>query len=400
MTIRMRIAVMLTLSLVLAGSVTLVVNAIAFRETPYPTWQAYRDALLNELRVDRETAVRHIRDNPEILFETPGDTRGIATATTIDQAAEAVQRRANDEAVARSRRWTMSALLAVTVGAVAAGWVLSGRILRPVRLITTRARAASAFALDQRVSLGGPDDEIKELADTFDRMLDRLSLSFQAQRRFSGQVAHELRTPLATSRSEIEMLLADARATDVRSRLAAVANATVRAERLVAQLLVLSRTDTRDLDRASFALDELVGNVVGRAVEGPPWHELDLDLELGRAQVVGDRPLLESLVRNLVENAGRHNVTNGWARVAVASTDDGHTALLEVTNSAPTTARATDERPPGAANTGLTIVAAVLEAHNGTMTWSCMPGQVTARVTLPTSWDPADLLTTDVAVHA
>lgn len=143
-----------------------------------------------------------------------------------------------------------------------------------------------------------------------------------------------------------------------------------------------------------------IGSVVGRAVEGPPWHELCVDLALRAAQVVGDRALLESLVRNLVENAGRHNVTNGWVRVSVAPTGDSHAALFEITNTAPITPRGNDDGPPGAANTGLTIVAAVVEAHNGTIAWSCMRGQVTARVTLPTSWDRADSLTTDVAVHA
>ena len=267
MKIRTRIALVLALSLIVAGSLSLFVNAFAFEHASYQTWGSYRDALMKEVGVPRQTAVAFVRAHPEVIFGTTGNFGGLINKT-VDQASKDVQRRAVDQAVARSRRWTVVGLLAVLLGALTAGWLLAGRILRPIRLITKRARTATAVDLGARISLAGPNDEIKELADTFDTMLDRLAQSFDAQRRFSAQVSHELRTPLAVTRSEVEMLVADLDEPALRARLGTIAEATERAERLVSQLLVLSRTDIGDLDRTTFAFDELVGNVVGRAVEG------------------------------------------------------------------------------------------------------------------------------------
>ena len=389
MTIRIRITILLAASLTLAGSLTLLVNAIAFQQASYQTWDSYSDALVEELGISREMAIRAIGENPEIVFGPPYGIRGNAVVEArVDEASRTVQRRATDQAVDRSRRWTLVALLAVTVGAVIVGWFLAGRVLRPVRLITKRARDASALDLNARVLLVGPNDEIKELADTFDAMLDRIANSFVVQRQFSAQVSHELRNPLAVARSEVEMLLGDIDDAMVRQRLEAVVDATERAERLVAQLLVLSRTDLRDLDRDTFAFDDLVGNVVGRAVEGAVWPRLRVDLELRSATVMGDRPLLESLVRNLVDNAGRHNRPDGWVRIGVAPSADGEHAVLEVSNSIPegSAVHTGDGPPPGNPGTGLSIVAAVLDAHDGAIEWRHHQSSVTARVELPATF--------------
>jgi signal transduction histidine kinase len=285
----------------------------------------------------------------------------------------------------------------VTVAGTFAAWILAGRFLRPIRLISDRARVASGDDLSVRVSLDGPDDEVKDLADTFDAMLDRIEGSFEAQRRFSAQVAHELRTPLSVSRTEVEMLLDDLPDPGVRIRLTNVAEATRRAERLVSQLHVLSRTERGDLAHDPFALDELVGNVVGRVVEQPAWQTVHLDLELRPAAVLGDRTLLESLVRNLVDNAGRHNRPGGRARVAVRSSDDGRWSELVVANSVRDDGTPVD--PSSRAHVGLTIVDAVVRAHDGTVGWHTSPGEVTAVVRLPapdpgTAVGRSDALTT------
>lgn len=408
---RTRITIALAVSLIVAGSLALAVHSAAFRVADYPTWDSYRDELLAEMDVSREGVIAALEEDPELLFEAPAADPEFGNGVSIDDASAAAQRRAMDRAAARSQRWAAGAFLAVTVAALIAAWLLSGRLLRPLRLITSRARAASGDDLGVRVALDGPDDEVKELADTFDAMLDRIETSFRAQRRFSGQVAHELRTPLAVTRSEVDMLRDDLADPDLRARLDRVADATRRAERLVTRLHVLSRTDRRDLDRETFALDELVGNVVGRVVEAAGWREVQVDLALASATVVGDRALLESLVRNLVDNAGRHNRQGGWVRVAARPSDDGAWAELEVSNSV-------DEREisaspgvdlPARANVGLTIVRAVLDAHHGTIEWRNDPpgspdngaaaGAVSVVVRLPATGHvvPDDVAPEDVA---
>ena len=389
MRIRTRIALVLAASLIVAGALALVVNAVTFEHASYVTWSGYRDSMLEQLGITREQAVRGLAANPEVLFDAPQGIPGAPTQQSIDEASQAAQRRAVDDAADRSRRWTVVGILAVIAVALAAAWLLAGRILRPIRLITKRARDASALDLDARVALTGPNDEVKELADTFDAMLDRIAHSFDGQRRFSAQVSHELRTPLAVTRTEVDLLLADVDSATLRTRLETIADATARAERLVSQLLVLSRTDARDLDRTTFALDELVGNVVGRAVEGAVWSGLKVDLDPHSTTVTGDRALLESVVRNLVDNAGRHNREDGWVRVVVEPSDDGQQAVLEVSNSIPAGVHVEDGAAPGAAHIGLSIVAAVLQAHDGTITWRRDAGSVTARVELPATPDVA-----------
>lgn len=382
MKIRTRIALMIAMSLMIAGSFTLVVNAFAFRSVPYPTVYSFHSALLAEMGVRQETAARYIEAHPEQLFTTKFDDMRLRNGETVDQAARDVQQRRLDQALANARRWSFVGLLVVLVGAVATAWMLSGSILRPIRKMTDRARSASPSDLGDRVSLDGPDDEVKELADTFDAMLDRLATAFDAQRHFAGQVAHELRTPLATSRTELAMLLEDTADADTQRRLRTVSEAVDRGQRLVTQLLVLSRTDLNDLEKTTFPLDELVGNVLGRVVETSSFSRIRVDVDLHTAAVSCDRALLESLARNLLDNSARHNRPDGWVTVTVAPNEDRTTAALAVTNSVADLPD--DPAPaPGEPGIGLSIVHAVLHAHGGTLVWSRQPGEVTARVELP-----------------
>ncbi|CUU56947.1 hypothetical protein Ga0074812_109167 [Parafrankia irregularis] len=445
MTFRIRITVMISIALVVAGSFTLVVNTIVLRNVRYPSVYSFNSSLLEELNISRPTVVEYIRQHPEDLFASRFDEQPLPDGRTVGDVGRAIQQRPLDEALASARRWSFVGLLVVLVGAVGAAWALAGGILRPIRKMTARARSASASDLGDRVAATGPNDEIKELADTFDAMLDRLAVAFDAQRRFASQVAHELRTPLATSRTEIAMLLDDTADPDVTARLRAVSDAVDRGERLVSRLLVLSRTDPQALETSRFALDELVGNVLGRVVEAPAFSRLRLDVDLHSADVECDRALLESLVRNLLDNSARHNRPDGWVRVSVGTahgeqfTDPGIDAAapalstgtgtggpdsavvcLRIANSVaePTqdTEPAQDAGPaqdaertqaaepaldgagtpaalpagepaavPGPAGTGLSIVNAVLQAHGGTITWSRGPGEVTALVRLPSA---------------
>src|SRR5262249_36234439 len=153
------------------------------------------------------------------------------------------QRQLQSDAVRRSREWTAIALGVLLVLGGVAGWLLSERALRPIRLITSRARSANADDLSRRVAFDGPSDELKDLADTFDDMLGRLEHAFVAQRNFSSQVSHELRTPIAIARSEADNLLADPPTPSVRTSADNVRRAMVRADRIVTALLSLARAE-------------------------------------------------------------------------------------------------------------------------------------------------------------
>jgi signal transduction histidine kinase len=263
------------------------------------------------------------------------------------------------------------------------GWVIAGRLLRPVRLITQRAQSASELDLASRVALDGPDDEMKHLADTFDQMLGRLERSFVAQRSFSAQVSHELRTPLAVILSEVDLLRPSVYGAQ-RDAVDQIRTAALRAERLIGALLVLSRTESGHLDHDVVRLDELVGDVVGQMVVGPPWTALRVDVELHPASIVGDRALLESLVTNLVDNAGRHNGGAGWVRVRVLS--DTERVVLEVANSVspvPPNASGADAGKTAGNRVGLTVVTAIVAAHSGDVEQgSAAPSEYVVRVAL------------------
>jgi two-component system, OmpR family, sensor histidine kinase VanS len=283
-----------------------------------------------------------------------------------------------------------SALLALGLG-----WLAAGRILAPLRAIAATAREVSQDRLDARVELDGPDDEVQEVASAFDAMLDRLAGAVDAQRRFVANASHELRTPLTVMRTEAEEALDDPRVTPQRLREVAltVVETTDRTERLLDGLLVLAAT-TRGVRR-----DGLVdlGGVARRAVHAAE-HEagaagVRLRAALEPVAVSGDEALLERLAGNLLENAVRHGTPGGDVRLVVHR--HGDEAVLAVENGGEriepaALARLTQPferlhrtRAHGT-GLGLSIVAAVAEAHGGTLRLDARPaGGLEAEVRLP-----------------
>jgi len=217
------------------------------------------------------------------------------------------------------------------------GWVVAGRVLRPLQRITATAKRLSERTLHQRIALQGPDDELKELADTFDRMLGRLDAAFDAQRRFAANASHELRTPLAISRTEVDVALADPDTppAELRAMAERVRDATQRSERLIEGLLTLARSEqaprlweSADLaDAVALALEHTRRQDQDQAGQD---GGLRLVTRLRPAPVQGDPALLERMVANLVENAVRHNQPGGWLEVATG-TSDGR-AFVQVAN--------------------------------------------------------------------
>jgi signal transduction histidine kinase len=295
-------------------------------------------------------------------------------------------------------------LIAVTIGALALGWFVAGRILRPIQQITMHAQQASLENLGERIALRGPPDELHELADTFDSMLERLQIAFTTQRQFAGQVSHELRTPLAIMQAAADVSMANPEATNAERELATVIQASVdRSERLIDGLLVLSRSESTLLDMEPLDLADVAGNSLANAARAA--GTADVSIEEGRLEPVpirGDRLLLERLCDNLIDNAITYNVGEGWLRVTTSIV--GTDAELTIVNSGPEIdasrietlflpfRRGTrvDRNPAtGVAGfgLGLAIVRSVTRAHGGTIEALSPPGgglSITVRFPLST----------------
>ncbi len=289
-------------------------------------------------------------------------------------------------------RYSLGTLGAVTLLGAVAGWFVAGRALRPIHRITAAARAASEHNLTARVSLRGPHDELRELADTFDEMLDRLDAAFEGQRRFIANASHELRTPLTVMRATIDVVLAKpAPSTGELMRMGQDVRAAVdHAEVLIESLLTLARNERGLAVQEPTDLATVVEDVVDELDPGDRRTHLDLE----PAPVLGDPILLERLAANLVDNAVRYNVGGGQVWL-VTSTVDGH-ALLQVANTGPAVAgdavgrlfepfqRLHDRTGNGGFGLGLAIVASIAGVHGGSAT--AVPrdgGGLTVTVRLP-----------------
>jgi signal transduction histidine kinase len=229
--------------------------------------------------------------------------------------------------------FSLIGLGAMTLVSGGLGWVMAGRVLRPVRSITGAARRASERHLGERLALQGPRDELKELADTFDEMLDRLDASFASQRRFVADASHELRTPLTVMRTAIDVTLAKpSRSPEQLEAMAAKVRRSVdQAETLIDALLTLATSEQEASNREFVDLATAVEDALDAAEPGIAHLDLRVDANLEPAETTGDRLLLERLVANLVDNAVRHNVRGGWIRLRTGANGNG--AHLEVANS-------------------------------------------------------------------
>ncbi len=267
------------------------------------------------------------------------------------------------------------ALAIMALASIGLGWVMAGRALRPVRTMSFRARGISERNLHERLALDGPDDELKELANTFDGLLGRLEAAFESERRFVANASHELRTPITLERTLVEVALADPHPSvdSLRDTCRRVLKASEQQERLIEALLTLARSQ-RGLDsRTPVDLREITAGVV-RSV---PTDGLRVDTELGDASTTGDQAMIERLVANLVENALRHNRPDGWVNAWTGQRDGLPT--IEVTNVGPVVEpgqvddlvkpfRRAEENGHGRGlGLGLSIVHAIAEAHGAAL---------------------------------
>lgn len=288
----------------------------------------------------------------------------------------------------------IGAVVVMTGVSVALGWWIAGRALAPLRAIIATARRVSGENLGERIALQGPDDELKELADTFDGMLMRLDGAFASQKHFVANASHELRTPLAIMRTEIDVALADPDASveELRGMGEAVRETIDRSESLIAALLLLARSEGVHGREEPVDLAELAAGCLTDLHAGAEAAGIAIHTALEPAVVRGDSALLERMLANLVENGIRHNRPGGTLQVAT-STAAGAVEVL-VSNSGatidPGEVQSLTEpfrrlsRTSGGFGLGLSIVSSVAEVHGGTLALIA-PGEggLQARVRLP-----------------
>jgi signal transduction histidine kinase len=306
-------------------------------------------------------------------------------------------------AISRYVRSSVIALGEMTVVSVAVGWVVAGRVLRPLRAMTVTTRRISADNLHERLALHGPGDELKDLADTIDALLERLDGAFAAQRRFVANASHELRTPLATMRVSVDVAVAKpgpvppetiTLAGQVRAELDKV-------DELLDGLLVLARVQHGVLPgHAVLALDDVVSAALAAREGAIAARNLTVRHAAGAAphgiRVEGSQPLLRRMADNLIGNAVSHNRDGGWIAITTAAGDGTARLIIEnggdVLDPAQVAGLAQPFRRLGADRTGsdhgtglgLSIVAAITEAHHGSLDLRASPGGgLMVTVTLP-----------------
>jgi signal transduction histidine kinase len=295
------------------------------------------------------------------------------------------------------------ALGVMAVLSVLVGWVMAGRVLRPLRVITARTRRISADSLDERLAIPGPPDELKDLADTIDALLARLDGAFAAQRRFTASASHELRTPLTTMRASLDVAVAkpgpvQASTVELAGR---VRTQLDKVDELLDGLLVLARAQHGVLPgRAVLPLDYVVSAAIAAREDAIAARNLTVrHVASGAgAWVEGSAPLLRRMADNVIGNAVRHNRDGGWISISTEAGDgavrltveNGGDVLdpAEVAGLAQPFRRLGTDRTSSADSAGdglgLSIVAAITDAHRGSLDLRARPGGgLTVTIALP-----------------
>ncbi|GAA3847346.1 HAMP domain-containing sensor histidine kinase [Streptomyces lannensis] len=320
------------------------------------------------------------------------------TANELNNAMNACVNEQRQHALDNLLSRSLLALLGLAVIAFAFGYAMAGRVLSPLGRITRTARAVAGSDLSRRIELDGPDDELKELADTFDDMLERLQRAFTAQQRFVGNASHELRTPLAINRTLLEVHLSDPGAPVELQQLGRTLLATnERSEQLVEGLLLLARSDNQIVERKPVDLAEVAAQAVDQVHAEAEAKGVELRGDRAPAVVQGNGVLLERIALNLVQNAVRYNIPkDGW--VDVTTQLQHGQAVLVVANTGPmvpayeidnlfepfTRLRTERTGSDKGVGLGLSIARSVARAHGGHITAQPREGGgLVMRVVLP-----------------
>jgi two-component system sensor histidine kinase VanS len=368
MTIRARLTVTYAGLLTVAGGVMLALVYVFMRFVP-------------TYAIASTVAVRSGGVRANGTAAEPTVAPGPSSAPVVDSADTAFQLTSATDILDTLLLVSVLVLVVLAVAGSIAGWVIAGRVLRPLQEINHAAHLASTGALDHRVGLTGPRDEVRDLSETFDDMLDTLERSFQAHQRFTANASHELKTPIATIQTLLDVALADPQLSLDQLRVAAerVRSTNRRSAQTVDALLDLAEIGYRsgpgevvDLGKLAIGARESQSADVDR-------RALTVVAELEPVEVVGDSMLLRQAVLNLVQNAVRHNHDGGIVQLDSSYTDDGF-AQVVVSNTGPVVpadvipsltepfVRANSRVGVDGTGLGLAIVKSVAEAHHGTVT--------------------------------
>ena len=350
--------------------------------------------------------------HPVLLLHKQGKVAPIAAP----QPAEATIHVAGLGQVAMDRQQLLIvsgiALAVIAVAAAAIGWLIAGRVLRPLRTITAAARRISASSLNERLALQGPDDELKELADTLDSLFVRLEASFDAQRRFAASASHELRTPLTRERTLLQVTLADPAATTATWQAVSqdLLASNAEQERLIEAMLTLASSEAGPGEPESLDLAAITSEALAAARPAISRLGLNVRADIQPAILDGDPLLVQQLAANLIDNAVRHNIPGGDVQVATGTSPAG--AVLSVTSSGQVIPAAELDRlfqpfqrlgprpahRDGGHGLGLSIIRAIATAHAATLTAHPRPGGGQAiDVTFPCTLATAPRVAPDLA---
>jgi signal transduction histidine kinase len=392
--VRTRLAVMYTVLFLLAGTVllaltyTLVANVLI----PAPT-------ITSKPITPREGQLLGLCKQSELPGKPPMSASLLAQCNRAYAATGAGPINQRNSTLSALKRASLIGLGVLAIASAGLGWLVSGRALRPVRSITEAARRASELRLGQRLALAGPDDEFKQLADTFDVMLERLDAAFTSQKRFVANAAHELRTPLTAMRTAIEVTISKPTRTpdQLEAMAARIKRSVERAEATIEALLTLATSELGPTTQEAIDLATAAEDALDATHAAIDQRHITVDAALEPAPARGDRVLLERMIANLVENAVRHNNPGGW--IGIRTIQQADSAEFEIANTGPSIpaeqiptlfepfAHAKQRlNSSDGVGLGLSIADAIARAHNAKITARPRPGGgLEMSVTIPTS---------------
>jgi signal transduction histidine kinase len=258
-------------------------------------------------------------------------------------------------------RFTIMAVVILFLLSIVVGWIMSGRVLKPVEEIASVAREIQASDLSRRIALQGPDDELKRLADTFDAMLERLDAAFSSQRQFLADTSHDLRTPLTVIRSNVELVADDPEATieEWDQAGAVIRRNAERMSEMIQALLAAARLQTGKAQSVTVELSDLVEAKVADFSPVAAEKSVRIEGHPGRSRVQGVEVALDRALTNLIDNAVRAAPTDSVVHVGSGNTSGW--AWLGVRDSGPGLAKESG----GRIGLGLSIVTQIAEGHGG-----------------------------------
>jgi signal transduction histidine kinase len=384
LTLRARMALAWGLGFFILGSILMLILAAYFRSSLVEYPGAAMDVIVTDLGLEA-------REVDELTVSDPAGNSVSAAQIGPILLEFAASTRAD---IARAL-WLL--LPALAIAGALAGWWLAGRAMRPIVAMTEQVRHVSSERLDARIGHDGPDDELHALAEAFDAMMRRLEHAFDAQQHFAAAASHEMRTPLALIRTELDVTLDTPDPT--REELDAMADgvryAIGRSEQVIDGLLLLTRSGIVE-QTATTDIDELIGHALAGADSVIADRGLTVRRDIDRGNLVACDPvLIERMLGNLIDNAALHNEPGGW--IEIESHAHGDEVITRILNTGAVLDKTTAERlgepfyraRPGHADVpgtglGLAIAKAIAEAHGGRLDVGGRPGGgVIATVELP-----------------